>query len=174
MASQLRNEVMEAVRAKSSPWGRARARQLKGRGKTLEELMDKSAQRTFKKPLEGLADAERGAVFEAVIKAAGRPNPEVTAAAWTLGKLGRGLWVVTFVVLIWDVGTAKDNVRTAIRDIVSMAAGFAGSVIVGAAAGAFFGPIGAIIGGIVGGILFSVSTDRLLDDSLPGLALPGG
>lgn len=167
IASEARNQVMEAIRARSSPWGRARAQQLKNKGKTLEDLLDKYARQTYGRTLETLNDGERGAVFESVIKAAGRPNPQVTAGARKLGSLARVFWVVTFVVLIWDVATARDKVRTAIKDSLDLAAGVAGSIAVGALAGAAFGPIGAIIGGVVGGILFSVMTDRLLDANLP-------
>ena len=173
MAAQLRNEVMEAVRAKSSPWGAARARQLKTRGKTLADLLDKYARQTFRKPFEALGDAQWSTVFEAVIKAAGRPNPQVNAAARMLGRIGRVFWVVTFVVLIWDVATAKDKIRTAIRDVVGMAAGIGGSILVGAAAGTVFGPIGTILGGIVGGVLFSLFTDSMFDAVGADGAAPG-
>ena len=167
IAAQSRNEVMDAIRAKSSPWGRARAQQLKSKGRTLEALLDKYARQQYGRSLEALQDGERGAVFEAVIQAAGRPNPQITAGARRLGSLARVFWVVTFVLLIWDVGTAKDKIRTAIKDSLDIAAGVLGSIAIGAIAGAVFGPIGAIIGGAVCGILFSVMTDRVLDANLP-------
>lgn len=170
IAQQSRNEVMEAVRARSSPWGRARAQQLKARGKTLEALLDKYARQSYGRSLEALGDGERAAVFETVIKAAGRPNPQVTAAARSLGRCARVFWVVTFIIFIWDVSTATDKIRTAIRDVLDIAAGIGGSMAVGAAAGALFGPIGAIIGGLVGGVLFAVMTDRILDATLPPFA----
>ena len=136
---------------------------MKLRGMTLEELMEKYAQRAFKRGFYELGPAEQGTVYEEIIRAAGRPNAAVNAQARMLGRLSRGLWVVTAIVVIWDVSTSKNKVETAIRDLVGVAVGIVGSIVVGAAAGAVFGPIGAIIGGIVGGILGSLIADRLLD-----------
>lgn len=163
LAQESRNEIMQLIRARSSPYGRERAKALKSRGKTLEELMERYSRETFKKGFYELGPAEQGRVYEEIIKAAGRPSRAVNAEVRTLGRLSRGLWVVTAVVIIWDVSTSANKVETAIRDLAEVAVGVLGSMAVGAAVGLAFGPIGAIIGGIVGGILGALIADGLLD-----------
>lgn len=162
LAQESRNEIMEFTRARSSPYGRARARAMKERGRKLEQLMERYSKQEFKKGFYDLSPAEQGTVYEEIIKAAGRPSRAVNAEARVLGRLSRGLWVVTAVVVIWDVSTSKNKVATLIRDLAEMTIGILGSIAVGAAAGLVFGPIGAIIGGIVGGILGSLFADGLL------------
>lgn len=162
LAQESRNEIMLIIRARSSPYGRARAIALKARGKTIEQLMDKYARSTFKRDFYDLSPAEQGTVYEVIIRAAGRPNEIYNTEARILGRLGRGLWVVTIVVIVWDVSTAKDKVEAALRDITDAAAGVLGSMAVGAVAGLAFGPVGAIIGGLVGGILGGLLSDSIV------------
>ncbi len=163
LAQESRNEVMMAVRARSSPYGRERAKTMKARGRTLEELMEKYAREKFKKGFYELTEEQKGVAYEEIIRAAGRPSATVNAEARLLGKLSRGLWVVTAVVIIWDVSTSKNKVETAVRDLGEVAVGVLGSMAVGAAAGLVFGPIGALVGGVVGGILGGLIADGLFD-----------
>ena len=163
LAQQMRNEIMTIIRARSSPYGRARAAALKQRGKTLEELADKYARPRFQRGFYDLSAAEQGGVYEEIIRAAGRPNAAVNAEARMLGRLSKGLWVVTAIVIIWDVSTASDKVEAAMRDLAAVALGVAGSMAAGAMAGVLFGPVGAVIGGIVGGILGGLLLDTLFD-----------
>jgi hypothetical protein len=162
LAQETRNEIMLIVRARSSPYGRARAESLKARGKNLEDLMDRYSRQAYKRSFYELSSEEQGGVYEAIIRAAGRPNANISIQAQRLGMLGRGLWVVTAVTFIWDVTTARDKVERAIRDSADMAAGIVGSMAVGALAGMWLGPVGAIIGGLVGGICGSLFTDSLV------------
>lgn len=163
LAQESRNEIMLITRARSSPYGRERAKALKARGKTLEELMDKYSREKFRRGFYELKPEEQGTVYEDIIRAAGRPNARFNAEARTLGRLGKGLWVVTVVVIVWDVATSKNKVETAMRDITDLAAGVLGSMAAGALVGLAFGPVGAIIGGLVGGILGSLLADKVID-----------
>ena len=76
-----------------------------------------------------------------------------------LGRLSKGLWIFTVVVIAWNTSTSANKVETAMRDVMGAVVGISDSIAMGALAGAFFGPIGAIIGGILGGLL----SDTLLD-----------
>ena len=154
---------MTIIRARSSPYGRARAVALKQRGRTIEEPMDKYARSRFQRGFYELSPAEQGGVYEQIIHAAGRPNASYNAEARMLGRLGKGLWVITIVIIVWDVRASGNKVETAIRDLTGAAVGIAGSIMVGAVAGAIFGPVGALIGGIIGGILGSLLSDRVVD-----------
>lgn len=162
LAQESRNEIMLIIRAQSSPYGHARAVALKQRGLSLEALMDKYARSTFKRGFYELQPAEQGAVYEAIIKAAGRPNAAINAQARTLGRLSRGLWVVTVVAIVWDVSQSKSKVETAIRDITDAAVGVLGSIAVGAVAGLAFGPVGAVIGGLIGGAFGALLADGVI------------
>ena len=162
LAQQSRNEIMMVVRTRSSPYGRARAVALKKRGKTIEELMDKYARLRFKRGFYDLSTTDQGSVYEDIVHVAGRPNPKVNAQAQMLGRLSKGFWVLTVVVIVWDVGTSTNKVEAAVRDMMGAAIGIVGSIAVGALAGAVFGPVGAIIGGVIGGILGGLISDTLL------------
>lgn len=163
LAQESRNEIMTTIRARSSPYGRARAIALKQRGKTIEQLMDKYSRSRFQRGFYELAASEQGLVHEEIIRAAGRPNAAINAQARMLGRLSKGLWVVTIVTIVWDVSTSANKVERAIRDVTGAVIGIGGSIVVGALAGAAFGPIGAIIGGLIGGILGGLLSDTMID-----------
>ena len=162
LAQESRNEIMLIIRARSSPYGHARAVALKQRGLTLEQLMDKYARSTFKRSFYKLQPGEQGTVYEAVIRAAGRPNAAINAQARLLGRLSRGLWVVTVIAIVWDVSQSRNKVETAIRDVADAAVGVLGSIAAGAVAGLAFGPVGAVIGGLVGGLLGGLLSDSVI------------
>lgn len=62
--------------------------------------MDKYSQAKFKREFYNLTEEEKGNVYEEIVRAAGRPSGAVNAEARMLGRLSRGLWVVTAVVII--------------------------------------------------------------------------
>src|SRR5688572_15485844 len=102
-ANQMRNEIMEATRLKLSPIGKATSVALKEKGKLLDELLEHYATKMFKKSFAQLDAAGQTAVYEEVVKASGRANPRVTAKAARMGKLARGLWVITIGIAVYNV-----------------------------------------------------------------------
>lgn len=159
IAQQMRNELLEMCRARSTPTGNALARLQKPEGKALEELLDYYAAKRHGGPFAGLTQAQRTDVYEEVIRAAGRPNPRVSRLAARLGVLSRTLWLLSIGVAVYDISVADDKLKTAVHDAAILVSGGVGGWATGAAAGAVFGPIGAIIGSMVGGVLFAVFAD---------------
>ena len=91
-AYQMRDELLEMMRLRSSPVGREAAKQMKAKSPAFEALLDKYAQKLAGKPFEMLGEADKARVFDEVIASSGRANPKVSARMARLGELARGLW----------------------------------------------------------------------------------
>ncbi|MBI1353592.1 MAG: hypothetical protein GC160_04545 [Acidobacteria bacterium] len=161
MANEMRNELLDWARAKSSDIGRAKAVQLKAKGLALEDLVGKYSQQKFGKPPNALTAAERETVALEIVAAAGRPNPKVSVRAARLGAAGRALWVLAAVVAIYNIGTAENKLVAAGRETANLGGGMLGSVAAGAAAGIWFGPVGIAVGAAVGGMLGAMMADEV-------------
>ena len=162
LAHGLRNEIMDNLRRESMDLGRSMAEKLKAVGKTLEEILQKIARKKFGKDFTLLTEAERGEVYLECIASAGRPNPEVVKSAARYGKLGKGLFVLSLAIAVYNVATADDKWKAAGHE----SAGLGGGLLGGAAGGAAFGlicgpgaPVCVTIGIFVGGALGALGTD---------------
>lgn len=162
-ANQMRNEIMEATRLKLSPIGKAKSVALKEKGKLLEELLEHYAQKIFKKSFAQLDGAGQTAVYEEVVKASGRANPRVTAQAARLGKLARGLWIITIGISLYNIATSENMVHQACKEAMSLGASIAMGTAVGALGGVRFGPWGAAVGALVGGVLGGIMGEEFFD-----------
>ncbi|HKO93259.1 MAG TPA: hypothetical protein VJU61_19020 [Polyangiaceae bacterium] len=160
-ANQMRNELMDLARIKSSDVGRAKAIALKAKGLELAELAEKYAGKMFGRSMSALSKAEQDAVHMEIVAAAGRANPKVSAAAARLGAAGRGLWVLAAVVAVYNVGTAEYKVHAAGREAANVGGGFLAGAAAGAAAGIWFGPVGVTVGVVIGGVLGSIFADQV-------------
>jgi hypothetical protein len=110
-ANVVRNHLLDVARLRSSDIGRATAEKIKPQGLTLEALLERYAQRTYQRAFAALSEAERDTVYLKIVEAPGRPNMDVTATALRLGRLGRGLMVLSLAIAVYDVATAKDRSR---------------------------------------------------------------
>ncbi len=158
-ANQLRNEIMEMARVRSSDLGRAKAQSLKAKGLDLDDLVAKYANKKFGKDFASLTRGQQDEVLLEIVDSAGRANPKVSARAGRLGALGRGLWVLTAVVAIYNISTAEDKVHQTGREVANAGGGFAGGAAGGALAGIWFGPVGVAVGVVIGGVLGSIAAD---------------
>ena len=154
-AHLMRNNLLEAARLKSSDVGRAAAEAEKSTGLTIAQLMETYAKKLFSREFAQLTAAEQDEVFLAIARAAGRPNQAFTAAARNLGRVGRGLIVVSIALAAYSVATSERPGREAAKQGATLGVGFLGSVAGGAAAGLLCGPgapvcvgVGALIGGV--------------------------
>ncbi|MCA9710648.1 MAG: hypothetical protein KDK70_32700, partial [Myxococcales bacterium] len=158
-ANQMRNEIMEMARVRSSDLGRAKAQSLKAKGLDLDQLTTKYAQKKFGKDFASLTRGQQDEVLLEIVESAGRANPKVSARAGRMGALGRGLWVLTAVIAIYNISTAEHKVHAAGREAAGLGGGFAGGAAGGALAGVWFGPVGVAVGVIIGGVLGSLTAD---------------
>ena len=159
-AHQMRNEIMEFARTRSSDLGRAKAQSLKAQGLDFADLAEKYAQRKFGNAFRLLTDAQRTEIYLEIAEAAGRANPRVSASAARLGAVGRGLWVLSAVIAVYNVGTAEHKIHALGRETFNIGGGFAGGAAGGAVAGIWLGPVGVAFGVVIGGVLGSITADQ--------------
>jgi hypothetical protein len=165
-AHLMRNSVLDAARLKSSDIGRAVAEAEKATGLTITQLMERYAQRLFSREFAELTAAEQDEVFLAIARAAGRPNQGFTAAARNLGRVGRGLIVVSIAFSAYSVATSDRPGRETARQGATIGVGFLGSVTGGAAAGAICGPGAPVcvgVGAVIGGVAFAFGAEITFD-----------
>jgi hypothetical protein len=166
-ANGVRNSVMEIVRARSTPVGRAMAEALKREGRTLNELI---ARKTLQlhgpnAVFERLTVAQQNAVYAEIVKAAGKSNPQVTSSMRMASRAGRTLIVISIAVSVYNVAQADDKVAAAGREVAVTGAGIAGGMAGGALAGLACGPgapVCVTIGAFVGGALAAFGVDFFL------------
>ncbi|MEO1999028.1 MAG: Hint domain-containing protein [Planctomycetaceae bacterium] len=165
-ANQMRNEIMEAARLKSSDISRAAAEKMKAKGLSLQQLEQKYAQKLFKKDFSQLTKSQRNRVFLEIIESSGRARPSVTRAAARYGKAAKGLWFLTIGIAVYNVTTAENKGEAAAREVVTAGGGMLGGAAGGAAAGFICGPgapVCVTIGVFVGGALGALGSDFAFD-----------
>jgi hypothetical protein len=160
----LRNEIMDLARTKSSPIGRSYAMKLKAQGRTMEWLLEKYAQKAFRRAFAELTESQQTAVYLEIIQAAARPDSKVVALARMLGKVGRRIYLVSVAVAAYEIWEADDKGREVLRQGVIGVAGPIGGVAGGAAAVATgacaaTAPLCVGLAALIGGLLFSFGSD---------------
>lgn len=166
LAHQMRNNVLDAMRLRSSDIGRAYAESLKQGGAELADLHEKYSRQRFGKTFDRLTQAERNRVYLDIIESSGRPRQSIMRVARPLRNLGRGLAVVTFGFAIYNIAAAEDKVEATAREGALLGGGILGGAAGGATAGLVCGP-GAwacsTVGVFVGGALGALGMDYLFD-----------
>jgi hypothetical protein len=160
----LRNEIMDLARTKSSPIGRSYAMKLKAQGRTMAWLLEKYAEKGFRRSFGELTEPQQTAVYLEIIQAAARPDAKVVALARTLGIVGRRLYLVSVAVAAYEIWDADDKGREVARQGVIAVAGPIGGVAGGAAAVATgacaaTAPLCVGLAALIGGLLFSFGSD---------------
>ena len=177
LARDLRNHIMEQVRAQSSFIGRAAAERLKASGKTIEQLIEETSKKLFPgSNFSDLTRPQRRKVFEAIIESSGRSRPTVTVKIARWRFMGRACLIFTIAVSTYNIWTAKNRVHAGLREGLVLGGGAAGGALAGAATGLVCGP-GApvcssvlfVVGGIMGALAGTATADYL-DSELRELA----
>jgi len=163
-AQEIRNAVMETLRDKSSPVGRAYAEHEKPKGRTLNALIAEKVEKIHGKStrFDQLSTRERNVIYKEIVESSGRSRPRITAVMRRLGPAGRGLLILSVAVSVYNIATAENKVQATAREVTVVGAGIGGGVAGGAAAGLLCGPgapVCVTIGAFVGGALaaFGVS-----------------
>lgn len=157
-AHEMRNTVMEIVRSRSTPVGRALAERLKREGKTMNELVASKTRQLYGATVDfgHLSPLQQNKVYAEIVKAAGKSNPRITAMMRTASRAGRGLIVLSIALSVYQVSTSDDMAGTAKRELAVTGAGIGGGVLGGAMAGLACGPgapVCVTVGAFVGGAL---------------------
>ncbi len=157
-AHEARNTVMDTIRGRSTPVGRALAERLKSEGRTLNELIARKVLQLHGPQAEfaRLSPSQQNAVYRDIVASAGKSNPQVSLMMRRLSVAGRGLLVLSLAVSLYQVAVAEDPLATAQREAAVTGAGIAGGVLGGALAGLACGPgapvcvtVGAFAGGVM-------------------------
>jgi hypothetical protein len=163
-AQETRNLVMEIIRGRSTPVGRAMAEQLKSEGRTLNELIARKTQQIHgnNAVFNQLTPAQQNTVYGEIVRSSGRSNPRISAMMRRLSYAGRGLIVLSIALSVYTVATSDDKVDAAGRELAVTGAGIGGGIAGGAIAGLACGPgapVCVTVGAFVGGALaaFGVS-----------------
>lgn len=166
LAQQMRGTILEASRLKSSEIGRAYAEGQKAVNRTLEDLYQKYSQKLFKIDFDKLTIDQRNKVKLEIIESAGRDSPKTTKAAQRIGKLGKGLWVLTIGLAVYNVSTAEDKLEATAKEGSTILGGIGGGAAAGAATGLVCGP-GAVVCSsvlvIAGGALGALGMEYVFD-----------
>ena len=163
-AEEARNLIMDIIRGRSTPVGRALAQQIKSEGKTLNELVGRKTQQLFGRgaTFQSLTHSQQQAVYGAIVESAGKSNPKVSATMQRLSNAGKGLIVLSLGLSIYRIAVAEDKVDAAAQEAAITGAGIGGGMAGGAIAGLACGPGAPVcvgVGAFVGGALaaFGVS-----------------
>jgi len=165
-AQQARNSIMEIIRTRNTPVGRAISERLKKEGRTLNELIARKVQQLFGDTAKfgELTAAEQNSVFSEIVIAAGKSDPKVTLTVAQLSKAGRGLIIISLALSVYTVATAENKGEAAIKEVTVTGAGIAGGMAGGALAGLACGPgapVCVTVGAFVGGALAAFGVGSL-------------
>ena len=165
-AQSIRNEIMDAMRIKSTDLGRAWAEEEKLSGTTLQELEVKYAQKKYSKPFTKLTETERNPVWLEIVKSSGRPQPEINKVVTRYAKAGKALVFLSVAVSVYNVATAENKGRQVIKEGTTTGVGILGGMAGGAIAGLACGPgapVCVAVGVFVGGAIAAVGSDFAFD-----------
>jgi hypothetical protein len=163
-AQQTRNVIMELLRGRSTPVGRALAERLKPEGRTLNQLVAKKAVELFGADANfaKLSAQQQDSVYAAIVKSAGKSDPAVNALMRRASRAGRGLLVLSLAVSVYNVATAQDKLAAGKREALVTGAGLLGGAAGGAIAGLACGPgapVCVTVGAFIGGALAAFGVD---------------
>jgi hypothetical protein len=155
---RLRNDLMDMMRSRSSPAGRAWAEFFKPKGLTLNALIAKYTIDKFgvNAVFEALSPAQKDAVYAEIVSAAARSDAGFDLTAHRVGQVSRGLLLLSVAISVYEAMTSDEPVRTAAKEATMTAGGIAGGVAGGAIAGLACGPgapVCVTIGAFAGGAL---------------------
>ena len=157
-AQETRNLIMDIVRIRSTPLGRAIAERMKTSGVTLNELIAKKTASMFgpKVNFNYLSETQKKQIYATIIESAGKSNPQVNLRMMKLSRSAKGLIVLSIGVSVYEIYMADNKMPEAVRQVAINGAGIAGGWAGGTIAGLLCGPgapVCVLIGGFTGGAL---------------------
>lgn len=157
-AHDTRNLIMEMIRSRSTPLGRAMAERLKLTGKSLNELVAKKTIQIFgpHANFNNISISQQNQVYAAIVESAGKSNHQVNLKMMRLSRVAKGLVVLSIAISIYEIYESDDKVSETGRQIAINGAGVLGAAAGGAVAGLACGPgapICVMIGGFAGAAL---------------------
>lgn len=163
-ASTVRNLVMDTIRGRSTPVGRAIAESIKKDGKTLNQLVAEKTTKLYgpRADFNNLSTTQKNKVYAEIVSSAGRSNAAVTGQMQTLSKLSRGLVFVSISLSVYNIAVSENPQQASVKEVALAGSGFGGGVAGGAIAGLACGPgapVCVTVGAFVGGALAAFGVD---------------
>lgn len=155
-AQETRNLVMDVIRNRSTPVGRAMAQRLKAEGKSLNELVALHTIRAHGKNavFAQLSTPQKNAIYASIVTSAGKSNAAVTKAMSRLSFAGKGILGLSLALSAYTIATSDNKVAATQKEAATLGASIAGGIAGGAMAGLACGPgapacvtVGAFVGG---------------------------
>lgn len=172
IACELRNQILYMLRQRDHDLGKSIATHMKKKGVTLDRAIYNAMDnlKMPQKPLNQLSSNQQHKIYIEVIESSGRSKAKVTGSIPQMRKCARGLWLATFLVAAYNIGTAEDPAwqggRESANIVGGTAGGFAAGAAMGAAGGIWAGPVGIAIGVVVGGVLGALLADHTYVESV--------
>lgn len=165
-AQATQNLIMDMIRTRSTPLGKAMADRLKLSGKTFNQLVANKTVSMFGRQanFNSLSEVQKNQVYARLVESAGRSNAKVNLQMMRLSTAGKGLIVLSIAISIYEVYNAPDQMKETARQASILSSGIAGGWAGGAMAGLICGPgapVCVLIGGFVGGALAAWQMGRL-------------
>lgn len=172
----MRNKLMDMHREYTSEFGLAIAKGHKQVGKPFEVFLQKYSYELYEKDYSLLSEAETKEVFKKIMKRSAEPNARYTRFVKRLQVLGRVTLVASAMLAAYEVVTADNKLKEAMKQGIGIAGGIAGGAAAGARVSLICGPVVApecalvtvSIGSIIGGI-YGAFAANMLDDELEEL-----
>lgn len=166
-ANQARNTIMDLIRGRSTPLGKALAEEMKRVGKTFNELVAKKAIEIFGEHVDFnmLTDAQKNHVYSKIVESAGKSNGVVNLRMKRLSRAGKALIILSLAISIYEIYNAEDWVYEVERQTAITGAAVAGGWAAGALAGLICGPgapVCVVIGGFVGAVMAAWGMGEIL------------
>lgn len=157
-AQQTRNVVMEVIRSRSTPVGRALAQSMKAEGRSLNELIARQIKKLYgsEKLFSQLSTSQRNNIYAAIVSSAGRSHAGVTARMTKLSFAGRGLIFLSLGISVFSIASSTDKAMAVKKEVATTGAGVTGGIAGGALAGLACGPgapVCVTLGAFAGGAL---------------------
>lgn len=164
----MRNQIMSEHRKFTSVQGLARAEKHKKTPPQLDELFEKYAKKKFKSSYSNLTSQQKSAIHYEVISSSGRGDSNFNTVNKRLKVIGRVGVVVTAALATYQILSAENKPKEAVKQGIGIGSGVAGGWLAGLAVSSVCGP-GApvcaialvLAGSIVGGVLGTVVADTL-------------
>ncbi|VVO40524.1 hypothetical protein [Pseudomonas fluorescens] len=168
---EMRNKIMAEVRAKTSVHGLAVAEKKKMVSPSLEKLIDDKALGKFGKKFGELSAQQKNAIHYEIIESSARPHAKYNVLNKTLKITGKVLIVVTIAYAAYDIVSAENKAKAAIKQGVTIGGGVVGTIAASAAVSTVCGP-GApvctialmLAGGFAGGWIASGFMESMDDE----------
>ncbi|MDR1662132.1 MAG: hypothetical protein LBR95_06870 [Azoarcus sp.] len=170
--NNMRNVIMNEIRAVTSPQALAFAERMKSAGVTFEGIIEKKSQSLFKRTYAALTDAEKTKVYYSVIESSGKSNAKVNAKIKSLRITGKVFVLVTATIATYSIYSADNKPKETIRQGAIIGGGLGGGALAGLAVSAVCGPgapvcaIALVLAGTVAGSMIGEAVVDSFDEEL--------